>query len=244
MKKILILGGLGFIGSSLANRSLALGKKVTVYDNYYPNSGCNLFNVHSFKKDIEIIKGDITNYKLLLKTIKDKDIVINCAANTSHIVSMNEPLSNFKINCHGVMNILEAIKYSNKNIRLIQIGTTTQIGPLKYQPADELHPEFPLDIDSAHKTLAEKYVFLYVNAYGLNATTIRLSNVYGPRAAIHNAEFTFNNYFIGQALKNDTITVYKPGTQLRNLIYIDDAVNAILEIAEKFKCVRPNLFCC
>jgi len=227
-EKILITGGLGFIGSNLAKYCLQLGMKVTIYDNLDKNSGGNLSNIEPFKDNVELINDDIINYEPLSKVISDKDLIINCAASTSHPFSMMEPWINLDVNIRGVINILESIRTLNPDASFVHLGTSTQLGPLHYQPADELHPEFPLDIYSANKTVAEKYVLLYSKVYGLRGTVLRLSNTFGPRAAIHSSEFTFNNYFIGLALQNKKITVYKPGTQLRNLIYVDDAVEALI----------------
>ena len=114
----------------------------------------------------------------------------------------------------------------------MHVGTSTQLGKLRYQPADENHPEFQTDIYSANKSASEKYVLVYANAYRLAAIVIRLSNVYGPRAAIRSADFTFNNYFIGLALQNRAITVWGSGKQLRNVLFVDEAVEALVVAAE------------
>jgi UDP-glucose 4-epimerase len=241
-KSILITGGLGFIGSNLAKRCLELGINVTIYDNLDRNSGGNLFNIEPFRKNIELVIGDITNYDYLMQSIIDKDLIINCAASTSHPYSMREPWINLDVNSRGVINILEAIRQVNRDAMFVHIGTTTQLGSLHYQPADEYHPEFPMDIYSANKTVAEKYVLLYTNTYAINASVVRLPNVFGQRAAIHSPEFTFNNYFIGQALQNNSITVYKPGTQLRNVLYVDDAIEALLVAIQSDKSKGETFF--
>ena len=231
-KKILITGGLGFIGSNLAKRCFEMGMDVTIYDNLDQNSGGNLFKIDPFRKDVELVIGDIINYEILIQETLDKDVIINCAASTSHPYSMSEPWLNLDVNSRGVINILEAIRRVNSSAKFVHIGTTSQLGPLHYQPADEYHPEFPTDMYSANKMVAEKYVLLYVKSYSLNASVIRLPNVFGPKAAIHSPEFTFNNYFVGLALQKKHITVYKPGTQLRNVLYVDDAVDALIAVAE------------
>jgi UDP-glucose 4-epimerase len=102
------------------------------------------------------------------------------------------------------------------------------LGRLQYQPADENHPEFPVDIYSANKSVSEKYVLVYAHAYKMRATVIRFSNVYGPRASIHSPDFTFNNYFIGLALQGREIPVFGDGAQKRNVIYVEDAVAALV----------------
>ena len=241
-KKILITGGLGFIGSNLAKRCLEIGIDVTIYDNLDPNSGGNLFNIEPFRKDVKLIMGDIINYEHLVQVVMDKDIIINCAASTSHSYSMREPWLNLDVNSRGVINLLESIRRINRHAAFVHVGTTTQLGPLHYQPADEYHPEFPSDMYSANKSVGEKYVLLYAQSYSLNASVIRLPNVFGPRAAIHSPEFTFNNFLIGLALQNKAITVFKPGRQLRNVLYVDDAVEALLAVAQSEKSARETFF--
>jgi UDP-glucose 4-epimerase len=227
-KKILITGGLGFIGSNLAHRCLELGAEVTIYDNLDPNNGGNLYNIHDIRDAVELRYHDILDYDRLVECVVGKDFIINCAASTSHPYSMREPWLDLDANSRGVINLLEALRRFNADARLIHIGTSTQLGKLQYQPADENHPEFPMDIYSANKSVSEKYVLIYAHAYAMHATVIRLSNVYGPRASIHSPEFTFNNYFIGLALQGLQISVFGDGRQKRNLIYVDDAVEALV----------------
>lgn len=230
-KKILITGGLGFIGSNLAYRCLELGAQVTVYDNLDPHAGGNLYNVFEISKEIDIRYHDILDFDRLVELIVGKDIIFNCAASTSHPFSMREPWFDLDVNSRGVINLLEAIRRFNHDVKFVHLGTSTQLGRLHYQPADENHPEFPLDVYSANKCVSEKYVLVYAHAYGLRSTVIRLSNVYGPRASIHSPEFSFNNYFIGLALQDREIQIFGDGKQKRNLIYVLDAVEALIYAA-------------
>lgn len=228
-KNVLIFGGLGFIGSNLAHRCLELGANVLIYDSLDPHSGGNLFNVADIKKDVKLHFHDILDFDRLVQNITNQDIIVNCAASTSHPFSMREPMIDLDVNSRGVVNILDAIKRFNKDAKFVHLGTSTQLGRLIYQPADENHPEFPADIYSANKSVSEKYVLIYSRAYGIRATVLRLSNVFGPRATINSSEFTFNNYFVGLALQNKKITVYGDGNQKRNVIYVEDAVEAIVQ---------------
>ena len=241
-RKVLITGGLGFIGSNLAIKCQELGMDVTVLDNLDSHSGGNPINLDNYTADIRIVSGDILDYELLTRMILDKDLIFNCAASTSHRYSMREPWINNDVNSRGVINLLEAIKQKNRDAALVHLGTTTQLGSLHYRPADESHPEFPTDVYSATKMVSEKYVLIYAKAYGINATVIRLPNVFGPRAAIHSSDFSFNNYFVGLALQDKQITVYRPGDQLRNVLYVDDAVSALLAVTESPESVGETFF--
>ncbi len=234
-QRILITGGLGFIGSNLAHKCVELGAKVTIYDSLDPHSGGNLFNINEIRDRIELIFSDILNFSEVSHTVCDKDILFSCAASTSHPFSMKEPWIDLDVNSKGVINLLEAVKRFNKEIKFIHIGTSTQLGKLLYTPADENHPEFPTDIYSSNKCVSEKHVLIYGKAYDLNVTVIRLSNVYGPRASIHSPEFTFNNFFMGLALQGKDIPVFGDGKQLRNLIFIDDAISALIMASQSDK---------
>jgi len=142
---------------------------------------------------------------------------------------MREPWIDLDVNSRGVINLLEAVRRFRKEAIFVHVGTSTQLGRLEYQPADELHPEFPADIYSANKSVSEKYVLIYANAYKLKCGVIRLSNVFGPRASIHSPSFTFNNYFVGLALQDKPITVFGDGQQKRNVIYVKDAVAGLIQ---------------
>ena len=241
-KKILITGGLGFIGSNLAHKCAELGAQVTIFDYLDPRSGGNIYNVEGIRDSIKIAFHDILNFDQISEFVTDKDIIFNCASSTSHALSMREPWIDLDINSKGVINLLEAVRRFNPQTRLVHIGTSTQLGKLHYQPSDENHPEFPRDIYSANKSVSEKYVLIYCRAYNLRGTVVRLSNVFGPRASIHSSEFTFNNFFIGLALKNKDITIFGQGAQMRNITYIDDAINALILASQTDKTESEVLF--
>jgi UDP-glucose 4-epimerase len=240
-QRILITGGLGFIGSNLAHKCVELGAKVTIIDSLDPHSGGNIFNIHDIENSIELIFSDILDFPEISHAITNKDIIFNCAASTSHPFSMREPLIDLDVNGKGVINLLEAAKRYNKGIKFIQIGTSTQLGSLHYTPADELHPEFPNDIYSSNKSVSEKYALIYGKAYNMKVVAVRLSNVFGPRASIMSPEFTFNNYFIGLALQGKDITIFGKGEQIRNLIYINDVVSALI-LASQSQIAINNVF--
>jgi UDP-glucose 4-epimerase len=234
-KRVLITGGLGFIGSNLAHKCVELGAKVTIFDYLDPRSGGNLYNVHKLRENVELAFHDILNFDQVSQFITDKDIIFNCASSTSHSFSMREPWIDLDVNSKGVINLLEAVRRFNPNVKFVHLGTSTQLGKLHYEPSDENHPEFPRDIYSANKSVSEKYVLIYCQAHNLKGTVVRLSNVFGPRASIHSPEFTFNNYFIGLALQNKAITVFGEGEQKRNVTYIDDAINALILASQEEK---------
>lgn len=227
-QKVLITGGLGFIGSNLAHACATAGAHVTVYDCLDPKSGGNLYNVEGTASDVTIIRNDIRNFEGVCAALVGQDIVFHCAAYTSHPNSMKEPLIDIAVNCQGTINLLEAARRFNPSVKIVHVGTSTQIGHMVHEVIDELHPEFPVDIYSANKSAAEKYVLIYGHAYGVRTTVVRLSNVYGPRSNIISPDFGFMNFFIGLALQGHDLNVYGEGDQKRSVNYIDDAVAALL----------------
>ncbi len=230
-RKVLITGGLGFIGSNVARRCVELGASVTIYDVLDPRSGGNMYNVRELERDVEIVLNDIRAFEGVSAVIRGQDVLFNCAAYTSHPNSMKEPLTDIDVNCKGVINVLEAVRRFNRDCKVVHVGTSTQIGRMAFSPITEEHPEFPVDIYSANKSASEKYVLVYGGAYRLRTTSVRLANVFGPRSNIRSAEFGFMNYFIGLGLQGKTITVFGEGKQLRTITYVDDVVEALLAAA-------------
>jgi UDP-glucose 4-epimerase len=230
-RRVLITGGLGFIGSNLARRCVEAGALVTVYDVLDPRSGGNMYNVRAFERDIQIVLNDIRAFDGVSGVIRGQDILFNCAAYTSHPNSMKEPLIDIDVNCKGVINVLEAVRRFNRDCKVVHVGTSTQIGRMVFTPITEEHPEFPVDIYSANKSASEKYVLVYGSAYRLRTTCVRLANVFGPRSNIRSPDFGFMNYFIGLGLQGKTITVFGEGKQLRTITYVDDVVEALIAAA-------------
>lgn len=234
-QNVLITGGLGFIGSSIAHKLVELGAKVTIYDSLLEKYGGNLVNIEDIKNGLNDFRGDIRDFESLKEHVKDKDIIFHCAGQVSHIDSMADPYLDIDINCRGTINLLEAARKYNDNVKIVYTGTRSQVGKMEYAPIDERHPEFPTDIYSANKSVAEKYLLIYNKNYGVSSTSLRLSNVYGPRAQIRRKGYGIINYLIRMAILNEVITVYEPGTQTRDCIYIDDVVDSLILAAQNNK---------
>lgn len=229
--RVLVTGGFGFIGSSFAHRCVAEGARVRVLDCSLPGSGANQANLAGIWDEVEVIEGDLRDRDVVTAAVQNVDYVLHSAAQTSHTHSMTDSLLSLDVNCRGTLELLEAIRRDPGQPRFVHVGTTTQLGPMVQEPVDESHPEFPRDMYSATMVGSEKFVLIYAHAHGLQATVVRLSNTYGPRAAIHSADLGFANYFIGRALQGEGLTIYGDGSQLRSLLYIDDAVDALYRAA-------------
>lgn len=236
-KNVLILGGGGFLGVNLVKYLLRNQKyNITILDSFDPRFKSNENNLNDVRDKIELIRGDILDDALLKKVIIGKDIIFNLAAQTSHPISIKNPIFDIEINCIGALKVLCAVKDFNKNAVLVYASSSTMVGKSKKNFIDEEHSENPLDIYSANKGVAEKYHKIFANVYGVKTISLRFANLYGPFGK-NDPSSGFLNYFLNLALNGRPITVFGDGNQLRNVMFVEDACDILL-IASKHK----NLF--
>jgi UDP-glucose 4-epimerase len=234
-KQILITGGAGFIGSTLATRLAKYGSKVTVIDSLVPEFGGNLFNLDSCSEQIRVNFSDIREPFSLKPLLKDIDILFNLAGQTSHMDSMNDPHTDLNINCGAQLNLLEACRRVNPKIRIIFASTRQIYGRPDYLPVDEQHRIAPVDINGIHKYAAEQYYQLYHDLYGIKSCIFRLTNTIGPRMRVKDARQTFVGVWLRQLLEDLPIEVWG-GDQLRDFNDVEDVVDAFLIAALDEKC--------
>jgi len=227
-KDILITGGLGFIGSNLALKLVGSGAKVTLVDSLIPDYGGNLFNVEPMRDKLTINIADVRDESSMNWLVKDRDYIFNLAGTLSHIDSMKDPYTDLEINCRSQLTILEACRKNNPTVKIVFSGTRGQYGKAQYLPVDEKHPLEPTDVNGINNLAGEWYHILYNNVYGLRATSLRLTNTYGPRHQMKHSRQGYLNWFIRLALDNEAITLYDDGKQLRDFNYVDDVVDALL----------------
>ncbi len=229
-KKVLITGGLGFIGSNLAISLARLGADITLVDSLVPEYGGNLFNIESIKNKVKVNISDVRDSHSMDRLVQGQDYLFNLAGQTSHLDSMTDPFTDLEINAKAQLSILEACRKNNPNIKIIFASTRQIYGKPEYLPVDEKHPIRPVDVNGIHKIAGEQYHMLYNNVYGIRTCSLRLTNTYGPRMRIKDARQTFVGIWIRHAIEGRDIEVWG-GNQLRDFTYIDDCVNAILEVA-------------
>lgn len=232
---ILITGGLGFIGSTLAIAEVKRGNRVTVVDALLPDYGGNRFNVRGIEKEIEIEIGDVRNKKLMEKLVKDKDVIYSLAGTLSHVDSMTDPFTDLEINCVSQLTLLEACRKLNPQVKLLFAGTRNQYGRAKYLPVDENHPMEPVDVNGINNVAAEWYYRLYHNIHGLWTCSLRLTNTFGPRHQMKHPRQGVLNWFIRQILDRKVIKLYGTGNQIRDINYVDDVIDAFILAANSSK---------
>jgi len=230
--RVLVTGGLGFIGSNLARRLLTLGPaEVVLVDSLIPEYSGNLFSISGIEKDVKVNIADIRDEHSMRQLVRDKDVLFNLAGQTSHIDSMTDPYTDLEINCRAQLFILEACRRNNPGIRIVYASTRQIYGRPEYLPVDERHLLRPTDVNGINKMAGEWYHILYSNVYGVRGAVLRLTNTYGPRMRIKDARQTFLGVWIRNLLRGDEIQVFGNGSQQRDFNYVDDAVEALLAAA-------------
>jgi len=227
-KRILITGGLGFIGSNLAHRLVENGAKVRIFDARLDPYGWNEANIAEIRSDVEVILGDVRDYPALEKAVQDCDLVYHLAAQVGREISMENPELDTAINCNGTLNLCRILSQAKRQIKVVYAGSRGQIGEPLYLPVDEDHPTLPTDVYGINKLAAEKYLLLFGRVYGFPAVSLRLNNVYGPRCQMQHGYYGILNWFIKNAMIGQPITVYGDGQQTRDYVYIDDVVDAFV----------------
>jgi UDP-glucose 4-epimerase len=227
-KNILITGGLGFIGSSLARRLAGLGARVTLVDSLIPLYGGNLFNINDFKDGVTVNITDVRDPHAMAHLIQGQDYLFNLAGQTSHLDSMTDPQTDLDINASAQLSILEACRRHNTAIKIVFASTRQLYGKPEYLPVDEKHPVKPVDVNGINKLAGEWYHLLYNNVYGIRACALRLTNTYGPGMRVKDARQTFLGIWIRNLIEGKPLQVFGDGQQLRDFNYVDDVVEALL----------------
>ena len=226
--KILITGGLGFIGSNLARALVAQGAEVTLVDSLIPQYGGNPFNIDDIRDKVTVNVCDVRDPYAMAYLLKDKDFLFNLAGQTSHMDSMTDPQTDLDINAAAQLSILEACRVANPGIKIVFASTRQLYGKPDYLPVDEKHPIRPVDVNGINKLAGEWYHLLYNNVYGIRACALRLTNTYGPGMRVKDARQTFLGIWVRLLLEGQPIKVFGDGMQLRDFNYVDDCVEALL----------------
>lgn len=226
--EVLVTGGVGFIGSNLAHRLVDLGARVTLVDSLIPEYGGNLFNIKDIRDRVTLNVCDIRDKNAIEYLVKGKTYIFNLAGQVSHIDSMLDPMTDLEINCRSQLSILEACRHNNPEVKIVFAGTRQQYGKPDYLPIDEKHLQHPTDVNGINKMAGEWYHILYNNVYGIKASSLRLTNTYGPRQLIKHNRQGFVYWFIRQVLEGKEIQIFGNGEQLRDFTYVDDVVEAFL----------------
>jgi len=229
--RALVTGGLGFIGSHLAARLVELGAEVTIIDSLIPDYGGNLYNVRDIENRVRISFTDIRDPWSMRYLVEGQDFIFNLAGQVSHLDSMEDPQTDLDINCKAQLSLLEALRETNPDARVIFAASRQQYGRPQSLPVTEEHQLVPVDVNGIDLVAGESYHLLYNDVHGIRAISLRLTNTYGPHLLMKHDRQGFITTFIRRAIEGKDIKVFGDGSQLRDFTYVSDAVDAFLSVA-------------
>ena len=231
-RRVMITGGLGFIGSNLAHRLVALGAQVLIVDSLIPEYGGNLFNISGIEDRVRVNIADVRQQSTMNYLVRDQDVIFNLAGQVSHIDSMQDPYTDLEINCRSQLSLLEACRRYNGGAKVVFAGTRQVYGRPDTLPVSETHLVRPTDINGINKAAGEYYHLVYNDVFGVRACSLRLTNIYGPRQLLKHNRQGFIAWFIRLAIEDREIQIYGDGRQLRDFVFVDDAADAFLRAGE------------
>jgi UDP-glucose 4-epimerase len=231
-KRLLVTGGLGFIGSNLSARLVELGAKVTIVDNMIPRLGGNLFNVKEIEDRIHINFSDVRDEHSMDYLVKGQEVIFHLAGQVNHVDSIRNPIQDLDINCRGTLVLLESCRKYNREAKIIFAGTRGEYGASVKLPVAEDHPTNPKGLYAVTNLSAEKMVLVYHDVHQIPGACLRITNTFGPRHQMAHDEYGVVNWFIRKAIDGERIPVFGDGRILRDFLFVDDAVDCFIEVAQ------------
>ena len=242
-KRVLITGGLGFIGSNIAQKLVHYGARITIVDSLDPHYGGNLANVAEIRDEVTLCVGDYRDQSLMKSLVGDSDVIFNLAAQVSYIDSARIPFDDLDLNCRGTLQLLELCRELNPDDRVVFASSRLVLGKVVSHPVREDHPTEPLSLYGVHKLAAEKYHRLYADVYGIRTAVLRITNPYGERQQLKHSKYSLPGWFMRLALEGKPVKIFGDGSQRRDYLYATDLADAFLAVG--FAAAAPGeLFNC
>lgn len=219
---------MGFTGSNLAIGLVGAGADVTIVDAMIPGYGGNLYNIAPIESQVTVNFSDIRDANAMNHLVRGHDFVFHLAGQVDHILSLSNPFPDIDMNIKGTTVVMEALRRHNPSAKLIYTGTRGQYGKAVSLPVNEEAATNPKGIYEISNLTAEKIIQVYNDAHCIEAVLLRLTNCYGPRAQMQHPRYGVVNWFVRLAIDDATIKVFGNGKILRDFLFIDDAVEAIM----------------
>lgn len=240
-KRVLVTGGVGFIGSNLAIRLVDAGARVVLVDSMLPAYGASLDNIREIRDRVRVNFSDVRDQHSLSYLVQGQDVIFSLAGQVSHQDSMRDPFTDLEINCRSQLSLLECCRAGNPTARIVFASTRQLYGRPQYLPVDESHPQSPVDVNGINNLAGEMYYTLYHQVHGMSTVSLRLTNTYGPRMELASNLKGFAGIFIRKALEGEKIQIYGSGTQRRDFNHVEDVVRALL-LAGETDAVQGGVF--
>jgi UDP-glucose 4-epimerase len=229
--RVLITGGLGFLGSSLAIALAEAGAHVVIMDCMLPDHGANPHNIAPVRDRVQVTFSDVRDVNVTNYLVRGQDYIFHLAGQVDHVLSITDPYPDIDINIRGTATLMEAVKHHNPSARVIYTGTRGEYGEAVRLPVDEDAPTSPKGLMEISNLTAEKIIAMYAHVHGIPAVLLRLTNIYGPRGQMLHSRYGVVNWFVRLALEDKTISVFGDGRIRRDFLYVDDCIAAMLRAA-------------
>jgi UDP-glucose 4-epimerase len=230
--RVLVTGGLGFIGSNLVHLlSRESDAQVTVLDSLGEGMGGNRRSLDGVARAPRVTVADMADRDATAAIVRGQDYIFNLAGHVSHTAAMDAPLRDAHSNYCAHVTLLESCRRANRHARIVFASTRQVYGRARSLPMSEDHPLDPIDVNGTHKLAAERLHAHYHRVHGIRTVTLRLTNTYGPRQLIRNGQQGFIAWFIRRALDGDELEVFGDGQDLRGMVHVDDATRALCAAA-------------
>ncbi len=240
-RRVMITGGLGFIGSNLARQLVELGARVLIVDSLIPEYGGNLFNIDGIDDRVRVNIADVRQQSTMNYLVRDQDVIFNLAGpgqpHRQHAGPVHRPrdqLPQPAVDPRGVPP-------QQPGVKVVFAGTRQVYGRPDSLPVTETHLVRPTDVNGINKAAGEYYHLVYNNVFGIRACSLRLTNIYGPRQLLKHNRQGFIGWFIRLAIEDREIQIYGDGRQIRDFVYVDDAADAFLRAGASDAVQRPGL---
>jgi len=227
--RVLVIGGLGFIGVNLTSKLIALGARPTILT---PARDRHADTAAAFEKaGVAVVEGDLRDRGLIARAVGGQQIVMNLSGQSGAVRSMEDPWGDLDVNCRGNLVLLEALREHNRAAKIVFAGSRLQYGHPDRVPVSEDAPKDALCLHAIHKQTVEQYLALYRRLFGIRYTVARITNPYGPGQPAGRTAYGVINRMIHLAIADRTLAIYGEGTQLRDYVHVDDVVQALLTMA-------------
>jgi UDP-glucose 4-epimerase len=229
-RRILITGGLGFLGLNLVPVLLDAGAGLRILNrSLHPLALAWLDRLRG-RRPVEVLEGDIAEAGRMPDWLRGMDVVVNLAGESGAVKSLREAQTDMQVNVAGHLVMLDAIREQAGFPRVVFISSRLVYGVTGSAAVAEDHPLRPTSLYGLHKLTVEHYYRIYREQYGIPYTILRLTNPYGPYQLPHRNHYGILNHFVMAALRNETLQVYGGGPQLRDYVHVRDVAEAVLSV--------------
>jgi len=224
--RVVVIGGLGYIGANLTSALLEAGASVTIVTRRRDRHPSLAGRYEA--RGARLVEADIRDLAAMREAVRGQAVVFNVSGRSGAPQSVHDPLGDLDINGAGSLALLEALRLESPAAKLVFTGSRLVYGATRTLPVAEDHPLAPLCPHGAHKALVEQYLAIYRRLHGLRATSLRITNPYGPGQPSDRSAYGVINYLIHRALSGQSLPIYGDGAQLRDYVLVDDVVEALL----------------